>query len=112
MILDAVNWTTSHEDDLVCCIISLVAVAIPILGVYGSIVPFLVWSQSLSIYITGAVIVLSLVWTLVNNYVFPGRMGKASELHPWEVEEDSTTAPRILREILRGHQPHMPKLVP
>src|SRR2546421_4389028 len=57
----------------------LVAVATPILGIYGSIVPFPVWPQSLSIYLTGAVIVLSLIWTLVNSFVFPGRLGKASE---------------------------------
>lgn len=71
----------------------VVAVATPILGVYGSIVPFPVWPQSLSIYITGAVIVLSFIWTLVNSFVFPRRLGKASELHPWEVEGDSITAP-------------------
>jgi hypothetical protein len=70
-----------------------VAVATPILGIYGSIVPFPVWPQSLSIYLTGAVIVLSLIWTLVNSFVFPGRLGKASEPHPWEVEEESITTP-------------------
>jgi hypothetical protein len=71
----------------------LVAVATPVLGIYGSIVPFPVWPQSLGIYIVGAVIVLSLIWTLVNSFVFPGRMGKASEPNPWEVEEDSITTP-------------------
>jgi amino acid transporter len=71
----------------------LAAVITPILGIYGSVVPFPVWPQSLGIYIVVAVIVLSLIWTLVNSLVFPGRMGKASEPHPWEVEDESITAP-------------------
>jgi amino acid transporter len=65
----------------------LVAVVTPILGIYGSVVPFPVWPQSLGIYISLAVIVLSLAWTLVNRFVFPSRLGKASEPHPWEAEE-------------------------
>jgi amino acid transporter len=65
----------------------LVAVVTPILGIYGSVVPFPLWPQSLGIYISLAVIVLSLAWTLVNRFAFPARLGKASEPHPWEVEE-------------------------
>ncbi|HLH63588.1 MAG TPA: APC family permease [Ktedonobacteraceae bacterium] len=65
----------------------LVAVVTPILGIYGSVVPFPMWPQNLGIFISLGVIVLSLVWTLVNRFVFPARLGKASEPHPWEVEE-------------------------
>jgi amino acid transporter len=65
----------------------LVAIVTPILGIYGSVVPFPMWPQSLGIYIVIAVIVLSLIWTLVNQFVFPERLGRASEPHPWEVEE-------------------------
>ncbi len=60
----------------------LVAVVTPILGIYGSVVPFPVWPQNLGIYISAAVIVLSLLWTLVNRFAFPARLGKASELIP------------------------------
>lgn len=65
----------------------LVAVVTPVLGIYGSVVPFPMWPQSLGIYISLAVIALSLAWTLVNKFVFPDRLGKASEPHPWEAEE-------------------------
>ncbi len=65
----------------------LVAIVTPILGIYGSVVPFPVWPTNLGIYIPIAVIALSLIWTLVNLFVFPVRLGKASEPHPWEVEE-------------------------
>ncbi len=65
----------------------LVAVVTPILGIYGSVVPFPMWPQSLGIYISLGVIVLSLLWTLVNRFAFPTRLGKASEPHPWEMEE-------------------------
>jgi len=70
----------------------LVAIVTPILGIYGSIVPFPAWPQSLGIYIVIAVVVLSLVWTLVNRFVFPQRLGRASEPHPWEVEHIETEA--------------------
>jgi amino acid transporter len=65
----------------------LVAIVTPILGIYGSVVPFPTWPQNLGIYIVIGVIVLSLVWTLVNRFAFPTRLGKASEPHPWEDEE-------------------------
>jgi amino acid transporter len=65
----------------------LVAIVTPILGIYGSVVPFPAWPQNLGIYIVIGVIVLSLVWTLVNRFAFPTRLGKASEPHPWEIEE-------------------------
>lgn len=75
----------------------LVAVVTPILGIYGSVVPFPLWPQSLGIYISLAVIVLSLLWMLVNRFAFPARLGNASEPHPWEMEEETlketTTAP-------------------
>jgi amino acid transporter len=65
----------------------LVAIVTPILGIYGSIVPFPVWPQSLGVYISFAVVALSLIWMLVNRFVFPTRLGNASEPHPWEAEE-------------------------
>lgn len=66
----------------------LVAVVTPILGIYGSVVPFPAWPQSLGVYIVLAVIVLSGLWTLVNRFAFPIRLGKAAEPHPWEVENE------------------------
>lgn len=65
----------------------LVAVVTPILGIYGSVVPFPVWPQNLGVYISLGVIALSLLWALVNRFAFSARLGKASEPHPWEVEE-------------------------
>lgn len=67
----------------------LVAVVTPILGIYGSVIPFPVWPQSLGVYISLAVIVLSLIWTLAIRFAFPTRLGKASEPHPWEELEDA-----------------------
>ena len=75
-------------------LILLVAFVTPVLGIYGSVVPFPAWPLSLGIYIVIAVVALSLIWTLVNRFVFPVRLGKASEPHPWEVEEiEPETAP-------------------
>jgi amino acid transporter len=68
-------------------LILLVAVVTPILAIYGSVVPFPAWPQNLGIFISLAVIALSLIWTLVNRFAFPARLGKASEPHPWEAEE-------------------------
>lgn len=68
----------------------LVALVTPILGIYGAVAPLfpsLPWPGSLGVYIVVAVVVLSLLWTLVNRFAFPARLGKASEPHPWEVEE-------------------------
>lgn len=63
------------------------AVVTPILGIYGSVVPFPMWPQSLGVYISLAVIALSLLWTLVNRFAFPARLGRASEPNPWEMED-------------------------
>ncbi len=65
----------------------LVAIVTPILGIYGSVVPFPAFPQNLGVFIGLGVIALSLIWTLVNRFVFPARLGKASEPHPWEAEE-------------------------
>lgn len=59
----------------------------PILGIYGSVVPFPSWPQNLGVFIGLGVVALSLTWTLANRFVFPARLGKASEPHPWEAEE-------------------------
>ena len=71
----------------------LVAVVTPILGIYGSVVPFPVWPQNLGVYIVLAIIVLSGAWTLVNWFAFPARLGRASEPHPWEGEIGDETVP-------------------
>jgi amino acid transporter len=65
----------------------LVAFITPALAIYGSVVPFPAWPQNLGVYISLGVIGLSLIWTLVNHFAFPARLGKASEPHPWEAEE-------------------------
>jgi amino acid transporter len=65
----------------------LVAILTPILGIYGSVVPFPSWPQNLGAFISLAVVALSLLWTLVNRFAFPARLGKTSELHPWETED-------------------------
>lgn len=65
----------------------LVAILTPILGIYGSVVPFPSWPQNLGAFLSLAVVALSLLWTLVNRFIFPARLGRASEPHPWEAEE-------------------------
>jgi amino acid transporter len=60
------------------------ALVTPLLGIYGSIIPFPSWPQSLAIYITVSVIVLSAVWTLVIRFAFPKRLGTTSDGHPWD----------------------------
>ncbi|HEU5380194.1 MAG TPA: APC family permease [Ktedonobacteraceae bacterium] len=65
----------------------LVAIVTPILGIYGSVVPFPSWPQNLGVFISLGVVALSLIWTLIHWFVFPARLGKASEPHPWEAEE-------------------------
>lgn len=103
LCLAAISFLLAEPDKWWRWLFLLVAIVTPILGIYGSVVPFPVWPQSLGIYIVLAVIVLSLAWTLVNRFVFPARLGKASEPHPWEAEdviiekatpgEDTLTAP-------------------
>jgi amino acid transporter len=68
-------------------LILLVAVVTPILAIYGSVVPFPAWPQNLGVFISLGVIALSAIWSLVNRFAFPAHLGKASELHPWEVED-------------------------
>ena len=71
----------------------LVAIVTPILGIYGSVVPFPAWPQSLGVYIVLTVIVLSGLWTLVNQFAFPARLGKAAEPHPWEMQDELVAEP-------------------
>lgn len=65
----------------------LVAIITPILGIYGSVVPFPVWPQNLGVFVSLGVVVLSLLWTLVNRFAFAARLGSTSEPHAWEAEE-------------------------
>lgn len=72
----------------------VVALVTPFLGIYGSVVPFPMWPQSLGIYIVIAAIVLAALWTLAIRFIAPKRLGTASEPHPWEVEgEQIATTP-------------------
>jgi len=60
------------------------ALVTPLLGIYGCVIPFPTWPQSLAIFITVSVIALSAVWTLVIRFAFPKRLGTAFEPHPWD----------------------------
>lgn len=71
----------------------LVALVTPFLGIYGSVVPFPAWPQSLGVYIMLAVIVVTIIWSLTVRFAFPKRLGTASEPHPWEVEDEAISSP-------------------
>lgn len=67
----------------------LVALVTPLLGLYGSVVPFPPAPTSYGIYAAITVIVIAGIWTLVIAFAFPKRLGSASEPHPWEVSDDA-----------------------
>lgn len=64
-----------------------IALVTPLLAIYGNMMPFPRWPQSLAIYIMFAGIILSAVWTLIIMFAFPKRLEVVSMLHPWDRQE-------------------------
>ncbi|HEY6411520.1 MAG TPA: APC family permease [Ktedonobacteraceae bacterium] len=62
----------------------LVAIVVPLLGLYGSVIPFPVWPLSLGVYCALAGVILSAFWTLLMMLRYPQRLGAASQAHAWE----------------------------
>jgi len=65
-------------------LILVVAIATPVLAMYGTVVPFPAWPLSLEVYVALAGLVLAGIWTLVVLLVYPQRLKAASEPHAWE----------------------------
>ena len=62
----------------------LVAIAVPFLGLYGSVVPFPAWPGSLGVYCALAGVLISAIWTVVMLLRYPQRIGAAGQAHAWE----------------------------
>jgi amino acid transporter len=65
-------------------VVLVIAAITPLLGLYGTVVPFPVWPLSLEVYGAIAGIVLAGVWTLVTVLAYPQRLKAASQPHAWE----------------------------
>lgn len=59
----------------------LVAIVVPFLGLYGSVVPFPAWPNSLGIYCALAGVVVAGLWMLFMRARYPKRLGAASQPH-------------------------------
>ncbi|HEU0003473.1 MAG TPA: hypothetical protein VFQ36_21375 [Ktedonobacteraceae bacterium] len=64
--------------------ILLVAIAVPFLGLYGSVVPFPAWPGSLGVYCALGGVLISAIWTVVMLLRYPQRIGAAGQAHAWE----------------------------
>lgn len=68
-----------------------IAIVTPLLGIYGSVVPFPPFPISLAVYFAIAGIVLSAAWVLIVRSTHPERLGPdAAKPHAWEVDETET----------------------
>lgn len=74
-------------------LILLVAIVTPLLGIYGSVVPFPAYPGNLGVFGAIAGIVVAGIWTLVVMFAYPKRLGDASQPHAWEVEEEAAPTP-------------------
>jgi|SRR5579859_2448615 len=65
-------------------IVLVVAGVTPLLGLYGTVVPFPAWPLSLEVYGSIAALILVSLWTLVMKFAYPQRLKEAAAPHVWE----------------------------
>lgn len=70
-------------------LILAVAVVTPFLGIYGSVVPFPAWPNSLGVYGALIGVVLSALWTFAMLRLRADHVHKAGEAYAWEGDEAS-----------------------
>jgi len=68
-------------------VVLAVAIITPLLGIYGSVVPFPQYPSSLGAYIALAGIVVSGLWTLLLVRIRTAQVQKAKEPYAWEGDE-------------------------
>lgn len=68
-------------------VILVVAVITPLLGIYGSVVPFPPYPSNIAIYIAIAAVVVAGLWTAVMTRIRPAQVAKAKEPYAWEGDE-------------------------
>ncbi len=68
-------------------VILVVAVVTPLLGIYGSVVPFPPYPSNIAIYVALAAVIVAGLWTAVMTRVRPGEVRKAKEPYAWEGDE-------------------------
>ncbi len=62
----------------------LVAAVVPLLGLYGSVIPFPTWPANLGIYCALISVLLSAGWTLLIRLRHPQYLKNAAQPHAWE----------------------------
>jgi amino acid transporter len=72
----------------------VVALVTPLLGLYGSVVPFPQWPTSLGVYGSLAVLVLAALWTFAFSRWRPEALKQAAQPHAWEVQADRAASYR------------------
>ncbi len=70
-------------------IVLAIAILTPILGIYGSIVPFPPYPSSLAIYVAVACIVVAGIWAFLMPRLRPAQVQKAKEPYAWEGDTES-----------------------
>ena len=68
-------------------VVLVIAVVTPLLGIYGSVVPFPPYPSNIAIYVALAAVVVAGLWTAVMTRVRPGEVRKAKEPYAWEGDE-------------------------
>jgi len=92
LALAAIRFLLEEPGKVWRWIILLVAIVTPLLGIYGSVVPFPAYPGNLGVFGAIAAVVLAGVWTLVVMFAYPKRLGDASQPHAWEVDAEPAPA--------------------
>ncbi|QBD76162.1 APC family permease [Ktedonosporobacter rubrisoli] len=73
-------------------IIFVIALIAPVLGLYGSVIPFPQWPNNIAPFGSLAVIVIAAIWAFVVRSNKPELLAEASKAHVWEDEPISVVA--------------------
>lgn len=68
-------------------IVLAIAIATPLLGIYGSVVPFPPYPSSLAVYIAIAGIAVATIWTFLVAKARPEQVEQAREPYSWEGDD-------------------------
>jgi amino acid transporter len=71
-------------------IVLAIAIVTPVLGIYGSVVPFPPFPNSLAVYVAVACVVVAGVWAFLMPSLRPAAVQKAREPYAWEGDTEST----------------------